>query len=122
LAATGEREAKDFGGDIIEGKPTLLLIHLLGACSASERAEFERLVGPAGDQRDGLHRTARIERVVGMMEEYGSIAYACALADGLAGAALAEFDQAMGPLPASEDKSFLRALVLHLRDPRVRRR
>ena len=62
-----EKHGKDFGGDIIEGKQTLLLIHLLGACSASERAEVE-------------------------------------------------------PLPASEDKSFLRALVLHLRDPRVRGR
>lgn len=117
-----EDHGKDFGGDVIEGKPTLLLIHLLGACPASERAEVERLVGPAGDLEGGFDRTARIERVVGLMEQYGSIDYTCAFADGLAGAALAEFDAAMGSLPASEDKAFLRALVLHLRDPRIRGR
>jgi hypothetical protein len=56
------------------------------------------------------------------MEEHGSIDYACAFADGLAGAALAEFAAAMDELPESEDKSFLRALVLHLREPRIRGR
>ena len=56
------------------------------------------------------------------MEEHGSIDYACAFADGLAGAALAEFDTAMGMLPDSDDKTFLRALVLHLRDPQIRGR
>ena len=56
------------------------------------------------------------------MEEHGSIAYACAFADGLAGAALAEFEASMGHLPDSEDKDFLAALVLHLRDPAIRGR
>jgi hypothetical protein len=56
------------------------------------------------------------------MEAHGSIDYACAFADGLAGAALAEFDAALGHLPESEDKAFLGTLALHLRDPAVRGR
>jgi geranylgeranyl diphosphate synthase type II len=116
-----EQHGKDFGGDIIEGKPTLLLIHLRGAVSASLRAEVDSLVGPAGD-RGGVDRGERIERIVGLMEEHGSIDYTCAFADGLAGAALAEFDVAMGWLPDSADKAFVRSLALHLRDPAIRGR
>jgi hypothetical protein len=64
----------------------------------------------------------RIEHVVALLERTGSIDYACAFADGLAGAALAEFDAAMGWLPETRDKAFLRSLVLHLRDPVIRGR
>jgi geranylgeranyl diphosphate synthase type II len=112
---------KDFGSDVIEAKPTLLLIHLLRSAPPAVRTEVAGLVGPgAGDCT--LDREERIERVVGLMEEYGSIDYACAFADGLAGAALAEFDAAMGRLPDTQDKAFLHSLVLHLRDPVVRGR
>jgi geranylgeranyl diphosphate synthase type II len=116
-----EEHGKDFGGDIIEGKPTLLLIHLRQAVSDRVRDEVDALVGPAGD-RGGVDRSERIERVVGLMEECGSIDYTCAFADGLAGAALAEFDVAMGWLPDSVDKAFVRSLALHLRDPAIRGR
>jgi geranylgeranyl diphosphate synthase type II len=102
---------KDFGGDVIEGKPTLLLVHLLGAAGPEIRVQVEGLVGPTGELAD-VPREDRIERIVSLMEEHGSIEYACAFADGLAGAAL----------PESEDKAFLRALVLHLRDPQIRGR
>ena len=53
------------------------------------RAEALRLVGPQGD-RSRLAPSERIERVVGLLEDHGSIDYACAFADGLAGAALAD--------------------------------
>ena len=117
-----EQHGKDFGGDIIEGKPTLLLIHLRETVDSERlRAEIDSLVGPAGDA-GGVPRSERIERIVGLMEEYGSIDYTCAFADGLAGAALAEFDIAMGWLPDSADKAFVRSLALHLRDPAIRGR
>jgi geranylgeranyl diphosphate synthase, type II len=113
---------KDFGGDVIEGKPTLLLIHLRSALPASGQDELNGLVGPAGEADSAPGRSERIARVVGLMEQHGSVDYACAFADGLAGAALAEFDAALGWLPETEDKLFLRSLVLHLRDPVVRGR
>jgi hypothetical protein len=52
------------------------------------------------------------------MDAHGSIGYAAAYADGLAGAALAEFERTLGWLPPSSDLDFLRGLVLHLRAPR----
>jgi geranylgeranyl diphosphate synthase type II len=112
---------KDFGSDVIEAKPTLLLVHLVRAAPPAILQEVAALVGPAGDG-GGPERIERIERVVALMEEYGSIDYACAFADGLAGAALAEFEAAMGWIPDSPDKAFLRSLVLHLRDPVIRGR
>jgi geranylgeranyl diphosphate synthase, type II len=112
---------KDFGGDVIEGKPTLMLVHLLRTAPLADRDEALALVGPPGEQ-SGLARTERIERVIGLLEAHGSIDYACAFADGLAGAALTEFDPALGSLPDSLDKAFLRSLVLHLRDPEIRGR
>jgi geranylgeranyl diphosphate synthase, type II len=120
---TDRREAhgKDFGCDIIEGKPTLILIHLLRTAPHSARKDALALVGREGDS-SGLARAERIERVVALMEETGSIDYACAFADGLAGAALAEFRAALEWLPESRDKAFLRLLVLHLRDPAIRGR
>jgi len=112
---------KDYGSDIIEGKPTLLLMHLLNTAPAPVRSRVTELVGEAGEH-SGLDRDERIERVIAVMERTGSIHYACAFADGLAGAALAEFDAAMGWLPETRDKAFLRSLVLHLRDPVIRGR
>ena len=118
---SAEVHGKDYGGDIVEGKPTVMLIHLLRNAPQATAAEVLALVGPAGES-SGLAPAERIERVVGLLEEHGSIDYACAFADGLAGAALAEFDPALGGLPESQDKAFLRSLVLHLRDPEIRGR
>jgi len=117
----GEDRGMDFGCDIVEGKPTLLLVHLLGAVDAPTHQEVLGLVGAAGEA-GGLTRKARIDRVVALMEEHGSVDYAVAFADGLAGAALAAFDAAMGHLPDSSDKDFVRSLVLYLRDPQIRGR
>jgi geranylgeranyl diphosphate synthase, type II len=121
LTDAEESWGKDFGSDIIEGKPTLILIHLLHTAPAAAREEALRLVGPAGESC-GLPRGKRIERVIALIEDSGSIGYACAFADGLAGAALAEFVPAMGDLPESRDKAFLRSLALYLRDPEIRGR
>ncbi len=122
LTDRSEAHGKDFGGDVIEGKPTLILIHLLRTAAAAGAATRRcRWSGRPASAR-AWRRGERIERVVGLIEEHGSIDYACAFADGLAGAALAEFAPAMAELPDSRDKAFLRSLVLHLRDPGIRGR
>jgi len=112
---------KDFGGDVIEGKPTLMLVHLLRTAPLRRPrrgAGAGRAAGGAvGPGARGADRAR--DR---LLEAHGSIDYACAFADGLAGAALTEFDPALGSLPDSRDKAFLRSLVLHLRDPEIRGR
>jgi geranylgeranyl diphosphate synthase type II len=121
LTERSESSGKEFGSDIVEGKPTLMLIHLLRTAPRTARDEALRLVGPAGEL-SGLGREERIERVIALMEDSGSIDHACAYGDGIAGAALAEFAPAMAGLPETRDKAFLRSLVLHLRDPAIRGR
>ena len=121
LTDRSEANGKDFGSDIVEGKPTLILIHLLRTAPEAEREEALGLLGRAGDGSD-VAPADRIDRVVAMMEEHGSIDYACAFADGLAGACLAEFASALAGLPESRDKAFLHSIVLHLRDPVIRGR
>jgi geranylgeranyl diphosphate synthase type II len=116
-----DAHGKDFGSDIIEAKPTLLLIHLLRTAPPDAVEEVVGLIG-SGRNGHGPGRDERISRVVALMEECGSIDYVCDFADGLAGAALAEFEVAMGSIPESPDKAFLRSLVLHLRDPIIRGR
>jgi geranylgeranyl diphosphate synthase, type II len=46
LTDSTEAHGKDFGGDIIEGKPTLMLIHLLRSAEPAAR-EIARASGPA---------------------------------------------------------------------------
>jgi len=104
------------GSDLLEGKPTLMLVHVLEQATPAQHAELVRLVGPSGDEGGALEQE-RILRVVDLMEHHGSIDYACAFADGLAGAALVEFDAALGHLPPSPDKHVIRSLALYLRDP-----
>jgi geranylgeranyl diphosphate synthase type II len=112
---------KGYGSDVLEGKPTLALAHMLRAAPAEDRERIAGLVGEAG-ARSGVEAQERIDEVVALMERLGSLDYACAFADALAGAALAEFDAALGWLPETPDKAFLRSLVLHLRDPASRGR
>ena len=100
------RYGKEIGGDIWEGKRTLMLIHLLGAANPSERRDLtESLARPRVERSQ-----AEIDWILERMHHYASIDYARNMAHGLAGAALHEFDRAFGALPDSRDKHFLRAL------------
>ena len=121
LTDRAESNGKDFGSDIIEGKPTLMLIHLLQR--RRRRRETRRWCWLGGQETARAWvATSGSSGFSGLVEDRGSIDYACAFADGIAGAALAEFAPALGGLPESRDKAFLRSLVLHLRDPAIRGR
>ncbi len=109
---------KDFGSDVVEGKPTLLVIHLLRNLDGAAKEEALSLLGASSDAPPD----ERVNRIVELMESRGSIDHACAFADGLAGAALAELEGVAADLPDSGDLEFLRRLVLHLRDPVIRGR
>jgi len=97
---------KEIGGDIYEGKRTLMLIHLMERCESNEKTKILQLLGTPRQERDSGAITWVRER----MDHYGSLEYARQVAQGLAGAASAEFSQLFGTLPASRDKEFIRAL------------
>ena len=97
---------KELGGDIWEGKRTLMLIHLLENCNQAERGRLCSMLGQARECR--THD--EISWVRQRMDHYGSLDYARQVAQGLAGAAQYEFDHLYGRLPESRDKQFLKAL------------
>jgi geranylgeranyl diphosphate synthase type II len=102
-----EGYGKELNGDLYEAKRTLMLLHVLQACSREERAGIVEFLA--------LHRAERTETKVqwlaGLMQRYGSLDYASGVATALAGAAMHEFDLAYGHLPASRDKDFIAGLV-----------
>lgn len=106
LIGDGKRYGKELGGDIREGKRTLMLIHLLEHVGAAERARLLAfLARPRADKP-----AAEVTRIIARMHELGSIGFAQQLAHGLAGAALHEHTLAFAQLPDSRDKAFLGAL------------
>ena len=97
---------KELGGDIREGKRTLMLIRLIACATEPER---DRLSSILSRPRDG--RTEEdVTWVLDRMAVYGCIDYARQVAQGLAGAAQYEFTGLYGHLPDSRDKRFLQAL------------
>ena len=97
---------KELGGDIHEGKRTLMLIHLLENATSSERERIFAMLGRPREQRALRDVIWTRER----MDAYGCIEYARQVAHGLAGAAQYEFQHLYGHLPESHDKRFLQSL------------
>jgi geranylgeranyl diphosphate synthase, type II len=97
---------KELGGDIREGKRTLMLIHLIANATESERNRLRCILGqPRTGRTDG-----DVAWVLERLNVYGSLDYARQVAHGLAGAAQYECHNLYGHLPDSRDKRFLEAL------------
>jgi geranylgeranyl diphosphate synthase type II len=103
---------KEMDGDILEGKRTLMMIHLFEHVSVSELDELRAIFGrPRGERTPD-----DVRRVRALMDRYDSIDYARQAAHGLAGAARYEFQKSCGHLPDSPDRRFIAALpewVIH---------
>jgi len=110
LVADESKYGKEIGGDIWEGKRTLMLIHLHRRCSPRERARLAAFLSTP--------REARAERDVrwvrDRMDAYGSIEHARQSARSLATAALDEFRVAYADAPPSRDKRFIEQIVLYM--------
>jgi geranylgeranyl diphosphate synthase type II len=112
LNLVGDRDkyGKEIGGDIREGKRTMMLIHLLQSCTAREKERMRAFLATPREQRTNRD----VARVYRMMGKYGSIEFARKSARELAGAALREFIVAYGDLPESEDRNFVRDIVFYM--------
>lgn len=106
LVGDAKSYGKELGGDLHEGKRTLMLIHLLDHATDDERARVEAMLAAPRETRTLDQVTFVRER----MERYGSIDYARQVAHGLAGAALHEYSSIYGALPESRDKRFIEEL------------
>jgi geranylgeranyl diphosphate synthase type II len=106
LAGDERRYGKELGGDLWEGKRTLMLIALLRSVMEAER---ERLADFLARPRGG-RQVEDVGWVRERMEHYGCLEYARQVAHGLAGAAVHEFGVLYRDLPDSRDKRFIAAL------------
>ena len=98
---------KEIGGDISEGKRTLILIHLLNTCSQSEA---NRVIEIMSQRRAEKHQ-AEIREVIDLMEHYESIQYAQQRAKRLAQKAYTQFNERFSYLPDNRAKDTFLQLV-----------
>jgi geranylgeranyl diphosphate synthase type II len=110
LVGVQQKYGKEIGGDIWEGKRTLMLIHLLNSCKAKEREQLETFLATPRTQRVAKD----VAWIYRMMGKYKSIEYGASSARQLAHEALKEFDFAYADTPDSEDKTFIRQIVEYM--------
>ncbi len=109
LNLIGDRQkyGKEIGGDLWEGKRTLMLIHLMKHCSEAEGDRLRTFL----DQPREVRSADEVQWAIERMQYYGSIEYAASVARHFAGASLYEFSNAYGDVPDSEEKMFIPQLI-----------
>jgi geranylgeranyl diphosphate synthase type II len=110
LVGDEKKYGKELKGDIVEGKRTLMLIHLLNHCTKSEFKKVEAYL----ENSDVPEKNEMAEWVYQLMLRYGSIDHARSIAKNMAGAALQEFYRIFSKVPASDDKQFLEKLIIYM--------
>lgn len=101
---------KEIGGDLLEGKRTLMLLHLLSHGRPHDAACLREFLG-----RPRSMRTIEdVEWAIDRMHEQGSIAYARSVARHFAGATLHEFSEAFGDQAESVHTSFIRDVIQYM--------
>jgi geranylgeranyl diphosphate synthase, type II len=110
LLAPQDQYGKDAAGDLLEGKRTLPLLHLLGGCTPTEQREVLHLIGPNGNGSP----QARVAAVLELMERHGSIQHTRDMATALAGAAAAAFTTTFAAARPGQHLEYIVDLIAHL--------
>ena len=110
LIGDSQTYGKEIGGDLLEGKRTLMLVHVLGHSTAAEGERLRAFLGQARNARS----TDDVAWVLERMRNYGSIDYARSVSQHFAGATLYEFFQAYGDVPDSTDKTFIQQIIHYM--------
>jgi geranylgeranyl diphosphate synthase, type II len=112
LVGDERRYGKEIDGDLLEGKRTLILIHLLKSCTVAERARIKRFLA-----------APRVERTAGdvswireLLAKYGSIEYTMSCAGDLARGAAREFSLAYAGAQDREARDFVERIVQYVVD------
>ena len=106
----GDDHGKEELDDIREGKRTLMLLHVLAAAGAADRAWLVAYLA-----LDGSHRASDdVLRVRDLMERHGSIEFARQIAAGIERAANTAFAAAFAEVPESPHLAFIRGLVPYM--------
>jgi geranylgeranyl diphosphate synthase type II len=107
LVGDRKRYGKEIGGDILEGKRTIMLAHLFKNANAADRDRLKAFFAKPRAQR--LPREAAW--VKSLLGGYGSIEYGKAAAREFVVAARREFDVAYAGAADGSDTNFVRGLV-----------
>ena len=107
LVGEQEKYGKEIGGDLLEGKRTLMLVHLL---RCSEARDADRIKAFLREPRRN-RSSGEVHWIINQMQHYGSIEYARSVLRHLAGAALYEFTHAYGGIENSAEKTFMQHLI-----------
>lgn len=106
LNLTGDKEkyGKEIGGDILEGKRTLILIDLLNKCSRDEKKHVIESLDRAREEKD----PQIIEDIINLIGKYGCIEYAASVSREKAKSARQEY---LRNIDGSLDKDYRRAVA-----------
>ena len=105
----GTKYGKESAGDLIEGKRTLILIHLLESASTQDRENVENILGGNRQMREQNYKT-----ILELIHKYNSLQFATEIADKFSLSALTEFDKIFDQLPDSRSKLLLRNITEYI--------
>jgi geranylgeranyl diphosphate synthase type II len=112
LNLSGDRSkyGKEIGGDLLEGKRTLILAHLFRTIGAQEKQRLTTFFAKPRAQR--LPR--EVAWINELLRSYGSLEYARQAARAFADGARREFETAYAKATPGEDLDFVRSLLDHM--------
>jgi geranylgeranyl diphosphate synthase type II len=105
------RYGKELGGDLHEGKRTLMLIHVLRETAAAEQERLKQFLAAPRSARTA----AEVRWVRRCMDAHGALEHARQTAHALAGAASHEFATLYADVPDSPDRRFIGGLPAWVR-------
>ena len=105
-----DKYGKEIGGDLLEGKRTLMLLHLQRCLPDKEKSWLAEYLS----QPRSMRSQSDMAEILSQMDHFGSLEHARRSARFLAGAALEEFDFAYGDLSNTRDRAFIREIVIYM--------
>lgn len=107
LTAEESLYGKEIGGDIAEGKRTVMVVHLMQSAVDADRARLAAIYGKRRDEKT----PSEIAFVFECMQRYGSIDFARDLARRLTASAARAFERRLNWLPLSPHRQFLEEMI-----------
>ena len=93
--------------DLLEGKRTLILTHVIGSSTLPEKDAISRILRKPRAERS----REDVDQIVSLIQKYNSIEFARLSADTMAEEATADFKLIFGDVPDSPDKDFVFGLI-----------
>ncbi|HEY5746198.1 MAG TPA: polyprenyl synthetase family protein [Chryseolinea sp.] len=110
LIGDKDKYGKEICGDVLEGKRTLMLIHLLNHTKGKTKKHLVEYLSRARSERS----LEEMRWILKLMMKTGSLEHGIKSAKNLAGAALKEFFTAFGMKPDNEHRQFLENMILYM--------